>query len=136
VTTIGYVRYETQNKLSSQAVLHDIFNSWPLASCSWPIRCPKHHIPMLFKPFSRVQLSLYRTYAYHSVPQILIFLMDYVTMCYEHTTTIKTLYVEHNYFIVCEATCFDLLCGHHQAFLMNQVTKCYVHVGIPLCSQR
>ena len=40
MTMIGYVRYETQNKLSIQAVLHGIFNSWPLASCSWPIRCP------------------------------------------------------------------------------------------------
>ena len=40
MTTIGYVRYETRNKLSIQAVLHGIFNSWPLASCSWPIRCP------------------------------------------------------------------------------------------------
>jgi len=25
--------------------------------------------------------------------------------------------VKHSYFVVCEATCFDLLVGHHQAVL-------------------
>jgi len=35
------------------------------------------------------------------------------------------MYVKHNYFIVYEATCFDLLNGHHQALQIESTDSVY-----------
>ena len=52
---------------------------------------------------------------------------------YQEILKDKLIYVKHKYFIVYEATCFELFKRSSSGLLADRVNRCCVHVGIPIC---